>query len=797
MKHAFRFLAIAFFLFWAALAQAQVNDDGTTNYEAWEDLAGVAELVIENGTAETDRLEVIRDSLAEFREQFSADRSQNRFRIDNLNDQIGALGPPPEDGEEPANVAVRRAELNEQLRILQAPQNVAEEAFVRANGLIEEIDHIIRERQTRKLLSMGPSPVNPIFWPSAARDLANIIIDTLSAPLPFDDPEKLGQARDNMPLSVLMLAVGILLIAKGRNWAGRALKYLREIGGRGAGVWSFLVSLLRIALPLTGLLLITEAIQITGLVGPKLALLLSHLPLWGAVLFGFWWLSERLFAREDDVALLPLARDQRKRARFYMLVLSVVLVARSGLEVLLQFEPIANSTEAVLTFPFVVVTALVILFMGLSLRSLKVEDNDDAARSSSLRRVVRLTGNGLVAIAVVSPVMAAIGYAEAGNALLYPTIASMILMGFVLTLQRFFADFYVLVTLQGAEARDALIPALIGFGLVLVSLPLLALIWGARVTDLTELWQVFSRGFAIGETTISPADFLVFLALFGIGYTITRIIQSTLKNSVLPKTKIDIGGQNALVSGIGYVGIFLAALFAITGAGIDLTSFALVAGALSVGIGFGLRTIVENFVAGIILLVGRPVSEGDWIEVAGQMGYVRDISVRSTRIETFDRTDVIVPNADLVSGTVTNYTRGNTIGRLIVKVGVAYGTDTRLVSKILKEIASAQPMVLARPEPNVAFVSFGADALEFEIRMVLRDVNWILSVRSDVNHAIAERFAEEGIEIPFAQRDIWLRNPEVLRERSEQKTAREGVELDDSSKPVDPDRALNDGEAEK
>ncbi|WP_415402962.1 mechanosensitive ion channel family protein [Tateyamaria sp. SN3-11] len=459
---------------------------------------------------------------------------------------------------------------------------------------------------------------------------------------------------------------------------------------------------------------------------------------------------------------MDLPPERRTEGRIYTLILGLVVAVYMLIDSFAEFDRYDAAAVAVLLFPLIVLAALLLIRMGWLLRRTVRERAEDAGQERFYsNRFVGLLGQGVIAVGLLAPLLAALGYGAAANFLIFPTVLTLALCGTVALLQALLRDIYAALR-PGDGARDSLIPTLGSFVLVLLSLPVLALIWGARVTDLTEVWAQVRVGLTIGDMTISPGSFFTLIIVFVLGYVITRAVQGALKTSVLPKTKIEPGGQVAIVSGLGYVGIFLAALVSITAAGIDLSSLAIVAGALSVGIGFGLQTIVSNFVSGIILLIERPIAEGDWIEVGGQMGYVRSISVRSTRIETFDRTDVIVPNADLISGTVTNYTRGNTVGRVIIPVGVAYGTDTRRVESILKEIADAHPMALANPAPMILFAGFGADSLDFEVRMILRDVNWSLAVRNEVNHQIAARFIEEGIEIPFAQRDIWLRNPEAL-----------------------------------
>lgn len=732
----------------------------TPDYAAWQDVSTRATEAIEAGRASDTALEELRGQLVGWRDTFDQARGTNSNAIEIVSAQLEALGAVPEGGE-PAEISTQRQSLTASLAVLRAPVQTAEVAYTEADGLIGGVDEILRERQSDALLQRGPIPLNPVYWPGAAEESLGSLRSTWNElTSAWNNPIQFAELRNNAPEVLFLLTLSFLLLSRGRQWFVRLAQSI-QVQSATLGRWlaASAVSLGQIILPLAGLLALISAAYATGLPGLRGELLLSNL-LWAGFLFlGSIWLGAQVFPKSlqvDPFIRLPMV--QRTAGRLYASVLGAVL----GFEVLLsemaRYDTWSDASKAVVYFPIFVLIGVVFWRLARLLRQHRSEGDDISYGD----RLIALMGNVLFGIAIFGIGMAAIGYFNGSLNLMIPTITTLQVLAVVLVLQRVVMAVFSLATGDSEDAKDSLIPVLIGVALVAAAMPVLSIVWGARSSDLAEVWLQVTQGIQIGDTRYSPTDFFTFLLIFFVGFTLTRLTQGAMKNTILPKTRMDLGGQNAVVSGIGYVGIFLAALIAINATGLDLSSIALVAGALSVGIGFGLQNVVSNFVSGIILLIERPVSEGDWIEVGGNMGYVRNISVRSTRIETFDRTDVIVPNADLVSGTVTNYTRGNTVGRIIVPVGVAYGTDPRKVEAILMEVAKSHPMVLAYPAPAVLFQGFGASSLDFEIRAILRDVNHLLTVKSDMNYAIAERFAAEEIEIPFPQTDIWLRNPETL-----------------------------------
>ena len=326
--------------------------------------------------------------------------------------------------------------------------------------------------------------------------------------------------------------------------------------------------------------------------------------------------------------------------------------------------------------------------------------------------------------------------------------------------------------------------------LALIALPVILLTWGYTILESWSWLKSAIFGFEVGQFKISFARIVLAVLLFLALIFLTRLIQRWLKSGVLETAKIDRGIANSIHTAVGYAGFTLAALVAVSYGGLDITNFAIVAGALSVGIGFGLQSIVSNFVSGLILLVERPIKVGDWVSVKGQEGYVRRIAVRSTEIETSDRASLIVPNSDLITSTVTNWTHRNALGRVVIKVGVPYDSDPDHVRAVLQKVAQECQLIMQHPAPTVAFDDFGAESLQFSLRAVIPDVSRSGAVQTDLRTRILKAFRTEGIDMsPNPAHDIYLRDLDgvkaVLARIMEERMPKAG-DTSAGAEPTDP-----------
>ncbi len=317
--------------------------------------------------------------------------------------------------------------------------------------------------------------------------------------------------------------------------------------------------------------------------------------------------------------------------------------------------------------------------------------------------------------------------------------------------------------LQAGE-RTALLPWL--YTLAVIAIWTIAgfallVVWQVPDAIVVELKRYLADGFQVGSVNVVPVRIFYAVGVFALLYAFSSWLRGRMDRYWQKRMDMDRGAREAAVSIFGYSGIILSVLIGLSVAGAGFGNLALIAGALSVGIGFGLQNVVNNFVSGLILLFERPIKTGDWISVGDTEGYVKSIRMRSTQIQTFDRADVIVPNSELISGQVTNWMLHDPRGRVRVPVGVAYGSDTEKVRQILLDVAAAHKEVItdgSMPAPRVLFREFGDSSLNFELRAFIRNIDGRLGVISDLNFAIDAAFRKNGVEIPFPQRDIHVRS---------------------------------------
>ncbi len=763
-----------------AAAQSAAPDANQVLSELSEETEQI-EVALELGRLSAPRIEGYRATLEARRQQLAAIVKTIADQIAPLQAELSALGAAPDDGTtEAPEIAAKRTDLSTRIGVLDATRKRAQSSLTHVESLADRLVEFRREQFTQKLLAREPSPVGPAQIDAAWKSLksrSTTVRREIEARIGSIGTETLID-RLALPFFLTLLAFGLAIWLRRRIVDWIRVRVDDEASATRRAMLTGGVTLVRLILPTVGIAMTLIGLRQSELLGPVGMALTVNLGIASTILIAAYAFGSAYFSpMSRALRISDMDDSQASRAyRWYMILAGIAaidqFVVAPGRDLRLAVEALSVMNAILLVIGGYALWRFVRAFA----KSQQGTDRPEDIEPSNFRTMGKIIRFLAHAIAIFAPLLALAGYYVASRFLFFPAIYSAAVIGIALMFQRW----VVAVSTServGTDADDqepsdgdtplSALPVIIGFTLLVLAIPVLAVIWGAKATDLTSAWTVVVEGFQVGEIKISPIDFIVFAIVFAVGFFITRIVQGVLRRSVFPVLRMDSGAKAALLAGLGYAGITISALVAISTTALDLSNLAIVFGALSVGIGFGLQNVVNNFVSGIILLIERPIKVGDWVEVGGTHGMVRRINVRSTQIQKFDRSTMFVPNADLISGTVTNMYHGQGEGQLVLPIGVAYGSDVRQVEKILLEAAAGHPMVLRSPAPFVIFKDFGASSLDFELRGVMADVNMIISLPSELRFSIYQRFTEEGIEIPFVQRDITIRNIGDLRAPSQ------------------------------
>ncbi|MDK2797119.1 MAG: potassium-dependent mechanosensitive channel [Tepidiphilus sp.] len=398
-----------------------------------------------------------------------------------------------------------------------------------------------------------------------------------------------------------------------------------------------------------------------------------------------------------------------------------------------------------------------------------------AQQPTWLRLTAAIGGPGLP---LVSALLAGAGYFYAAAALVGRFMSTLwVLLAFAL-LQHAARDFFLHrfdrqreSLEEGNTGEDARIDSserqtltLLNLALILGLAFVLFELWSSLLpaTRILDEWVLWRYTETLGNETVTLqvtfADLLIAMIGFAVMWVAARNLPGLLELALQRTSRLDAGSKYALVTLLRYAIFTIGSVLILGELGMPWSKLQWLLAALSVGLGFGLQEIVANFVSGLIILFERPVRVGDLVTIGSDSGTVQRLTIRATVIEDFDRREILVPNKKLITEQVTNWTLSNSLSRIFVTIGVAYGTDPEHVEALLLEAVKATPGVLSDPAPSVVFARFGESSLDFEVRAIVADVNQRLSILGRLNHEIDRIFKANGIEIPFPQRDLHIRD---------------------------------------
>ncbi|WP_188407676.1 DUF3772 domain-containing protein [Agaricicola taiwanensis] len=737
----------------------------------------------------------IRGRVEPLRTQLEAIIVRLQPQIDNINRRLAELGPAPADGAtEGAEAVEERTAQNADLRAVDEAMRRARVLLLQAAETSETAAERRRAKFTTELFARHSSLLSPDLWLATAEGFSR---DITSASFIIRDVA--ARFRDRMtPVNGAILGFSLvfalLLGGPGRKWANAmgqryAVQQVppHRLRRSAHAVWVLVVTLIA---PTVAALAVLYGLRLAQILTPRLEPLVVTLVFVVAFTAFVDGLAKGILAPEKASWRLPqmsddLASGIRIQAGLVSIVYSLGLII-SSLNLVVMTRP-----EATLVTDGLFALANAVTF-AIALRVLRANDEPEGEEQPAGPEAHPILGlfRILVWIAIAAILGALIiGYIAFAKFLAHQVIWISIIGALLYLFSALIDDLFTIGfssggsmcrwihSTVGLKPRSVeLIGTLLSGFLRVLLFAMAALIilapWGIGSYDAFGWLRGLTFGFAVGGVRISLSTILFAVVILILGILATRGIQRWLETQVLPKTRVEPSLQNSISTGIGYLGVILAGVFALGTVGLNLQNVAIVAGALSVGIGLGLQSIVNNFVSGLILLAERPVKVGDWVALGTSEGNIRKISVRATEIELFDRSTLIVPNSELMTKAVVNKTHANPLGRVKITFSVPADSDLDLVRSALLESAKAHSEVMGDPAPSVLLDAIGSGAFDMTLLAYVATPRRSASVKSDLQFVIIRRFKEEKIVLPVAAPDEKAESIKEVARAIEQLSAR-------------------------
>lgn len=749
-----------------------------------EALSRMEKSLEKDDVSQSDTVEYIK-VLGEIQSYILQLKDQDTRELGTVQTHINALGPVPETGvREPVDIAKKRREFTAELNALRAKMAESDLILSKIDELNADILKIRNERLINNIMVRQSAMINPKEFYTSVKSFGLFLWDILKSPITWHDsltPTEKETVHNHMAYAAATILIALVFAAVLSYLIRRRFGYRDNIekpdyGQKVTAAIALFIAYGVVPASIFGAFLIWVVHNPIMNVG-SFGLFLKYFAIYALYIFLSQATVKVIFAAHNPKWRLIEVDDEKAKSMCHVLLVAIITIA-----VFSFFQIMAKATEyneqgvyaikALANFVKAICLIWVVrtfLYNDKSLTDEELTKEDEEVQELSFSSKISILLSLFIGGAFV---LTLFGYIKLSEFLLNRFITSVLIIGLFYMINKLLKVIFDRIlnfkywTRTLHIKRKTLNKASFWFGFIVNPITLafmglfLLAVWGVSVDILINSVRKFLTGFDIGGIRISISSiFLGIVSFFG-SLLIFRLIKNSLNTGALSKIEMDPGVRSSLSAGVGFLGVVVSIVFGIAVMGGSLKGLAIIAGALSFGIGLGMQNIVSNFVSGIILIFERPIKIGDWVNVSDQEGIVKQINIRATEIETFNKTSVIIPNSDILSKTLINMTHHNKMSRMEIAVGVAYDSDLNKVKETLLDIAQSHPKVLKSPAPYLVFSSLNESSLDFELRCYTSDINARLGISNDLKESIINRFREEKIDIPFPQRVVYLQPAE-------------------------------------